>query len=143
MKPKYLKLHQISSFLFVILIATSACKNKKNAANTMNTPEPNPTEVSLPNSYSIVFSFYSIGSGSDWDIIGEMDAFLDAYKQSGKSQPEVDRIPWGREGEVDFCIQTGQMKSTERESFRNSVMEIARRAKFVHINENAVCRYKR
>lgn len=148
MRRQHRKLFQakfitISSIAILMICSLNACKNRQNTAHAMPSSEPLQEEFKLPNSYSLVLSFYSIGSGSDWEVIGEMDAFLDAYRKSGKSQPEVERIPWGREGEVDFCIQTGKMNPADSESFRKSVLEIARKAKFVHINENAVCRYKR
>jgi hypothetical protein len=140
---KFIKKSLLILLVTSISFTVSGCKNKKEAANQNTNAVNNSTTPSDANTYSLVLSFYSIGSGSDWDIISELDLYIESFNRASKTKPNIDRIPWGREGEVDFCIQTAEMSKNDKEAFIQKTLEIAKRAKFVHINENAVCRYKR
>jgi len=167
-----MKLHQKLSngilFLFMLILFASntACKSKKNSSNTIQEKEtitesvpPAIEETNEPKdqqeimqkepsaiknaTYDLVLSFYSIGSGSNWDVIAEFDKFLERFNSNNTSKPDVERVTWGREGEVDFCIALSKLSSSEKQKFLDEAKLIANKAKFVHINENAPCRNMR
>lgn len=140
-----------TTFLFVMYLGFStivfaSCKSKKNAL-PITVEENMPTTESSTKieniNYHLVLSFYSIGSGADWDVIAEYDKFLELDKAASTQQAKVDRVTWGREGEVDFCIDLSNLSENRKKTFIAQSIEIANKAKYVHIKENAPCRNKR
>jgi hypothetical protein len=139
------KVFTLMAILIGLNMAFSSCKSKKNALSqseeTMNTNEN--INENVDKAYHLVLSFYSIGSGADWDIIAEYDRFIEIDKASSTQKANIDRVTWGREGEVDFCIDLSNLTNIDKETFIKQSKEIAQKAKYVHINENAPCRNKR
>lgn len=153
-------------FTLILLASTTACKSKKSSNNSIQEKEivkeavppaieetkeltdqekimqKEPSEIKNT-TYDLVLSFYSIGSGSNWDVIAEIDKFLERFNSNDTTRPKVERVSWGREGEVDFCIALDELSSANKLKFLEEAKLIANKAKFVHINENAPCRNKR
>ncbi len=93
--------------------------------------------------YDLVVSFYSIGSGIDRTILKEYINFLNENKENYSNSFSYERVPWGREGEVDFCIQLFNLKEKEIETFKNNSNTILRKSSMVHSTENAICNKRR
>ena len=102
--------------------------------------EPSDAVQSIGN---LVVSFYSRGNGINREAAGKLENFLIQYSQRTHSEISYRKVPWGREGEVDFCIPLAGMNSGQRDKFISSVKELLRTAETVHIMENSPCRDKK
>ena len=93
--------------------------------------------------YSLVVSFYSIGSGIDFNVAKEYNQMLNSYTTSEGLILDFDKVSWGREGETDFCIRLNSFSKKEKENFLEKSQAILKKTERVHIKENASCRQKR
>ncbi len=93
--------------------------------------------------FSMIVSFYSIGSGIDIAVAKEFDYLVKDFQEQYGDEFISEKVGWGREGEVDFCIQLDKLKSTVRESFKNRADTILKKAIRVHVSENAPCLHRR
>ena len=91
----------------------------------------------------MIVSFYSIGSGIDIAVAKEFDYLVKDFQEQYGDEFISEKVGWGREGEVDFCIQLDKLKSTVRESFKNRADTILKKAIRVHVSENAPCLHRR
>ena len=96
-------------------------------------------EVSQTENYSLVVSFYSIGSGIDRPIAQEFDYLVKDFQEQFGDDFSAERVSWGREGEVDYCIQLNKLKSATRDSFKSRAESILKKTERVHSKENAPC----
>lgn len=91
--------------------------------------------------YRLVVSFISTGQGTDRQATGSFKQFLAPYDSSG--QVIVDKVAWGREGEIDYCIRTMKMNGEEEKEFVTRARAVLAASTLVHVDENAPCRRKR
>ncbi|HPH81631.1 MAG TPA: hypothetical protein PL185_03615 [Flavobacteriales bacterium] len=146
-------------FLLPALLLCFSCKNN-NTISTSQVPVPsNPTSntvnvqtthdqpikietKAIPDTliYSLVVSFYSIGSGIDRPIAQEFDYLVKDFQEQFGDDFSAERIRWGREGELDYCIQLGEMKPENRRQFRERADVILKKSSRVHVTENTTCR---
>ena len=96
-------------------------------------------EIPQPENYSLVVSFYSIGSGIDRPIAQEFDYLVKDFQEQFGEDFIAERVSWGREGEVDYCIQLGKLKPTASASFKSRADIILSKTERVHSKENAPC----
>ena len=111
-------------------LSFSACNSTKNTASS-NT-ENSKTEV-----YRLIVSFFSTASGIDQEA---RKGFTEWVTNKGSSL-KMETVPWGREGEVDYCFLLNNMSSDEQNKFINEVKENLSSAKNVHFYENEACRH--
>ena len=126
-----------------ILIITAvlllfSCNNKKSVTKANETPTPsaeiNPVEnKEEPTVFKV--SFYSPGNGIDYNIKKEYDDFL-LKKYSSLTKQEK---KWGREGEVDYCIDTKILTKEEKKDFLNQSKVILSQSIKVRFNESSIC----
>lgn len=138
--------------LFAILVS---CKNNKPSSGTMDGEESRKTdsvtevkeEVENPsngnlkdtNLCRLMISFYSIGEGSDYKLIKELEDTITSYAaQTGKNIDFV-KSSWGREGENDFSFKLNELSKEEQSDFVKRVREILKKGKLVSIYENHPC----
>jgi hypothetical protein len=93
--------------------------------------------------YSLVVSFYSIGSGIDFNVAKEYNQMLNSYTTAEGLLLDFDKVSWGREGETDFCIRLNGFSKKEKEIFLEKSQGILKKTERVHTKENASCRQKR
>ena len=106
-------------------------KSKESTNNQSNNPE---TEI-----YSLVVSFYSIGGGIDRAVAQEFDYLIKDFQEQFGENFVSERVSWGREGEVDYCIQLGKLKTASLDSFKSRAEIILKKTDRVHTKENAPC----
>jgi hypothetical protein len=106
-------------------------KSKESTNNQNNNPE---TEI-----YSLVVSFYSIGGGIDRAVAQEFDYLIKDFQEQFGEKFVAERVSWGREGEVDYCIQLGKLKTASLDSFKSRAEIILKKTDRVHSKENAPC----
>jgi hypothetical protein len=99
----------------------------------------NQNQIPQPENYSLVVSFYSIGSGIDRPVAQEFDYLVKDFQEQFGEDFIAERVSWGREGEVDYCIQLGKLKPTASASFKSRADIILRKTERVHSKENAPC----
>jgi hypothetical protein len=152
----------VNTIILLTILVWSACKQSKTAqqANTStDKPVVKPTEAIAPvevveennkNPKSneqlikgLVVSFYSTGGGIDIEAARKFNAWISEYKtQSG--QPVVyEKIAWGREGEVDYCIQLESFSPTDAEQFVDAAKGALSNCKLMHFTVNGTCKRKR
>lgn len=87
--------------------------------------------------YRLVVSFYSIGEGIDLSAHEKFETLLKNHSPKIK----YEAVRWGREGEVDYCMNLAELSAEQQKDFVESVKRVVTR----HINvlENAPCRNKR
>jgi len=91
--------------------------------------------------YHYLVSFYSPGDGIDHETASAFEAFL---KEEISQKPEklsFERVPWGREGELDFCIRIHSFNDQERSGFDQALRQVISKSKKVKVYENQPCRY--
>jgi len=126
---------------------------KPNEANTKVTVKPAPKKeeqtyiapkIQIDSTiYSLVVSFYSIGSGIDFNVAKEYNQMLSSYTTSDGLLLDFDKVSWGREGETDFCIRLNSFSKKEKEIFLEKSEGILKKTERVHTKGNASCRQKR
>lgn len=129
--------------LFIIcscfLLSISCKSNNSTKASDKDNKSTVNQATKQEEKYTLVLSFYSIGTGVDGNNLRKFSEFLENY------QPKLNPIvtPWGREGEVDFCFTLSELSTKQRSQFVKQVREQLKDCKLVHINENAPCVHKR
>lgn len=128
-------------FLFFIITVsalamgiTIGCKAKKEAvAATVITTE---TKEHI---YRVIVSFISKGTGVDRN---KVESFL-TYVESHSKKPLYEKIQWGREGEMDFCLQLNELNKDEQVVFIEKLKEQMKGSDRVFITENQACMHKK
>jgi len=105
-----------------------------------STEKPKSNETSVK---GLVVSFYSIGGGIDLDAARKFDTWIAAYKTSNGQAIAYEKIGWGREGEVDFCIQLESVEITEAIAFVDAAKGELSACKMMHFTVNGECKRKR
>jgi DNA-directed RNA polymerase subunit F len=93
--------------------------------------------------YSLIVSFYSIGAGIDAPVARDFDFYVRDFQEQHGDYFLAERVPWGREGEVDYCIQFPTLNKEKAREFVNKTREITSASKMVHVKENAPCKRRR
>jgi hypothetical protein len=88
----------------------------------------------------LVVSFYSICCGIDHKAQERLDKFIKRYEKAKGKQLTKATVRWGREGEVDYCLNLSELSRREQKRFIAQVRWLLKRSKLVHINENVACR---
>ncbi len=153
-----------------LILITGACKSRQETAAT---PETRPTEVqpiSKPptsqsttisstavheeaimeettkqaeDNYRFIVSFISIGEGTDRTGRETMDGVLASWEKKKGAPVSFESVPWGREGEVDFCFNLKELSRKEQESFVTDMKSAFKGRSLVQITENQPCVHKR
>ena len=111
--------------LFLILISTII-----STAGISQENDPKET-------YDIVVSFMSQGEGLDYDVYEEFFVFL----QVNDSKFHLDETRWGKEGEVDYCMNFHNKK--ESEQLLKKIEEMAAKSELVTALRNSECVHKK
>lgn len=145
-----------------VLFTFNACECKKNATtspSSTTTTQPQPTTPSasantitapaqvdpsattaknMDETVRLVVSFYSKGEGIDSK---SKEAFIKLLDSNTKKMAYIP-TQWGREGEVDFCLELKELSAAEQEDFIKKTKELLNKTTLVHINEYAKCMHK-
>lgn len=83
--------------------------------------------------YRLVVYFISKGSGVNSEVLQK----IDAYAENHPKKPAVDKIRWGREGEVDYGFMLRELSTKEQDEFVSEVKKIIGRTDLVRVKENS------
>ena len=122
-------------FFFSIIVLYS-CKN------TSTTTKKNLSEKSLQaeNICRFNVSFISIGSGTDKNARQLFLDFIKDYEVKNSKKLVVDVVPWGREGEVDYCFKLTELKVDDQNNFILNIKELLKQSKLVRYSEDSPIR---
>jgi hypothetical protein len=145
---------------FVILISMflqTGCKSSK-PEGTAPSREPvakeaaSPPPVTVTNDdgtpvvdeiYRVIVSFISIGEGTDSRAREQLDAFITDWKGRKQMELEIVEIPWGREGEVDFCFPLKELSPEEQAIFVEEIKTVFLENNLIQIAENQKGRFSK
>ena len=145
--------------LATLLVWLTAC------AGTQKAAAPSPKEAVEENTYArereekpeeekkedrgdgamrrVVVSFYSKGAGTDAAAINNFLDFVANFENHNQVKISPEKTPWGREGEVDYCMDLENMDSDMQAGFVVQMREILSQSQLVHISEYAPCLHAR
>lgn len=120
-----------------------------NEASTASAPEKKKKTEQMNDSGSqtgnsrLIVSFISIGEGTDFKAKDSMDVFLRNYEQASGKAVKFEAVPWGREGEVDYCFVLNELSEKEQKKFVADIRSRLSFSQLVQISENQPCRLRR
>ena len=85
-------------------------------------------------------SFLSKGSGIDLKKRGEFDLYLKEFEKNEHITLSVEQIKWGREGEVDYCIELKALAKSKRKRLLAGTNLLLGNAALVHISQTDACK---
>ena len=101
------------------------------------------TADSQNQNYRLIVSFISIGEGIDPKGREMLDNKVKSW-DSEKGEPvQMEIVPWGREGEADFCFSLKELTPKEQEAFVKEIKTMYKDNSLVQITENQPCAHKR
>jgi hypothetical protein len=111
-----------------VLCLIIACKaNENTEKKSMETSkEINNQNQSNQKTYDIVVSFISMGEGID-----------------EKTRVNVEQVPWGREGEIDYCFTLDNLTDSQKKELKKLIKQIVKDNQLINYQENVPCVHKR
>ena len=82
-----------------------------------------------------VVSFISVGAGIDRNVQQDFESFL----KSEYPNISYDKIPRGREGELDYCFKLSDLSATRKTNFIEGSKQILTRSNLIKISEGSNC----
>ncbi|CAG0974089.1 hypothetical protein FLAV_01400 [Flavobacteriales bacterium] len=125
------------------------CKNSKTMNVKENTsitekPSTNVTEEVESPKYPLFISFYSIGEGINTEALEKFESFLTDFLMKNKlNNIGEEKIYWGREGEIDYCISFTNVNQSIISDFINQTKKLLSNYQHVTIKEENECVHKR
>jgi hypothetical protein len=107
----------------LVMLALSGC------TTTAQTSAPSKKEEVC----DLLISFYSIGGGINDKAVESLGEYLAQYK---KDKISIDTLPWGREGEVDYCLKFKDLTPEKKRSLIKGIRENLNKAEHVRLEEN-------
>ena len=86
-------------------------------------------------------SFFSRGSGIDLKNRGEYDNYLGSFQKTNHFTLVYEQKKWGREGEIDYCIDLPSIPKNKVEKFISESKRLLNQSQLVIITEVDVCRH--
>jgi hypothetical protein len=147
----------MKTFLFtlpLLVFLTTGCKTQKNGSSETPAPPSTTSEtktvtpqtmdtLQTNNTCRLTVSFISIGEGTDPKARENMDRVITSWQEKTTGTFDMETIPWGREGEVDFCFTLKGLNAKEQTDFVDEIKSVFEGNNLVQISENQVPRNKR
>ena len=100
---------------------------------TEMTPQTNPTTT-------LHISYFSIAYGIDYQNLSELETMLKAFQEKRGTSFTIEKVSWGREGEVSLCIDVRLLSESLKAALEEEVRALIIRGKNVRIEKNKPCR---
>ena len=117
--------------------------NKENSSVSKNenkVSENNNSTSQEKKLFRFTVSFISKGAGIDFQMRQKYDAFINDFETRNKTKIIVNKASWGREGEIDYCIEFTDLKKEVIESFISESKAVLNTSDRINIGENTRCR---
>lgn len=93
--------------------------------------------------WRLIVAFFSIGEGTDLEAKKHFDQYLNEWHEAGNPKVNFVTVPWGREGEVDFCFTLAGMAPDLQQKFIDGLRQRISSSKLVRLTENEKCSHFR
>lgn len=87
----------------------------------------------------LVISFTSICCGIDHEAKQKLDDFIKQYEKAKGKPLTKSAVHWGKEGEIDYCLQLSELSRKQQKTFISQVRSLIGKSKLVDIKDNAAC----
>lgn len=126
-------------YIFVLIIGLSIQSCKSNKSKIVDANQTTIEQQKAKETANLVVSFYSKGSGIDYELANQFDDMLN--KKMNQDQLVFSKKGWGREGETDFCINVNSSFSKkEKAELITEIKLYVSKSTLVHLKEDAECR---
>jgi hypothetical protein len=137
--------------LFSLMFAAIGCKSRDKASvaasdknsSSDTTASMNPPSGTQTAANRLTISFISIGEGTDFRAKDTLDVFISGYQTETKKELKFEAVPWGREGEIDYCFMLSELSDREQVKFIKELKERLKFSELVQITENQPCKQRR
>lgn len=130
------------SFFLLVGCFWAGCKSNPPLNAENNSLKLNQNAQISPDSH-VVISFFSKGGGIDTKAREKTDAFIADFNLKNKTNLVAETYRWGREGEVDYCINVLTLKKDLNALFRQNLTDLLSKNELVRLEFNAICTRKR
>ncbi len=151
-----IKTSRLATTLLAAAALLASCKQAKKTAETNETPQAQ-AEPAAPAGeagngtenkgqaivYRMIVSFFSRGEGTDLKAGSDMQNLIHEYEQRTGITLKPTPVPWGREGEVDFCFMLAELDEKAQADFVAEMRERVGGSTLVQITENETCSHAR
>lgn len=114
---------------------TTQTENKESNASKSTAPKSEEKKIFL-----FTVSFISKGAGTDFQIRQKYDAFITDFETRNNVKVTINKAPWGREGEMDYCIEFTNINKETTEKFITESKALLSVSDRINIGENTHCR---
>lgn len=155
-------MNKLKKATLIVLILTSfslwGCKTSQSKINNENTENKPVMDLSKAQSetihdespvnnqdesFRLIVSFISIGEGPDFKSKAAMDNVLIKWESRLGQKIDFEQVPWGREGEVDYCFQLKTLSSIQQSELITELRSAIGGSQLVQFAENQKCTHKR
>ncbi len=91
------------------------------------------------NLYRLKVNFYSIGSGTENEMMLQLEDFVGTFSAEKKLNVDYEKSGWGKEGETDYCFRLKELDDSQQKEFIIKTKDLLKGAKWVHVYENEPC----
>ncbi|MCC6384611.1 MAG: hypothetical protein LC117_03005 [Bacteroidia bacterium] len=154
---------KLTYLLLILVVFAGGCKTTKlGDTETANNPERQITDYSSLDAgpsesvqsvemkdklkqtkWRLIVSFISIGEGTDLAAQEQFDKYIDEWRKNKGMNVSYLSVPWGREGEVDFCFRLDEMDSSLSAQFISGMKDRLKGSSLIRISEYEQCRNMR
>lgn len=121
--------------LLAAAAAPFACRSTQTQAQASQPPAP-----AGPNTmFRLVVSFYSKGEGIDYKMRQKFEGFMADAQATRKLNLNPLSVPWGREGEVDFCLMLNELTPRQQKDLVAEIKNMMEGHELVRVSENSRC----
>ncbi|MBS1536973.1 MAG: hypothetical protein JST20_04425 [Bacteroidetes bacterium] len=128
--------------IFILIIAFAlvigSCKSVKNTSETSQTQLTEKT-MKLDSVYRFTVSFISIGSGIDHKAQELFNKYINDYREKNNQTIVVETSKWGREGEIDYCMNLNELTVSQQELFIADIKNLLKTSTRIKYKENSIC----
>ena len=105
-------------------------------------PLPKTANAKEGDAYSLIVSFFSIGEGIDGKAKAAFLDYITTFEHNEMTKISYEEVHWGREGEVDYCMQLQELYATQQVRFVAGLKELFKDKKLVKLEQNSPCLHK-
>jgi hypothetical protein len=138
----------IVSLVLVVALLLSSCGRKRAVIVTETyaeleeaTPVIAFDSAIVAYSYTFSISFISKGEGVKHALIEQVDATINPLLEAGYLQ--LDRIEWGREGEIDYCVRVIAIPPDLESELYTFLQEMDTAEELMFFSPDGSCLHKR
>ena len=121
---------------FSAIISMLACNSSKKATIKNTTTASTQDPITTNTNHYFTVSFISIGTGPDRKAKSKYDQYLIQYEQKNKIKLSYEIIPWGKEGEFNYCFKINELDKKQQEVFIAETKEVLINSTLVRYKEN-------